>query len=132
MLSIKEIKTIVKELGPIAKQTDLTDFTELQGILLDKLFEQTKLKSIEEVSLVLSIYDNTKTNWLKKGLENVLLYGEFPVTIKEVTKEQFNKDDHYIQQPIEWPDTIKRQHIKHIVMNPKQEYFSLKKTDVDI
>ena len=106
MLNIKEIKTIVKELGLIAKQTDLTDFTELQGILLDKLFEQTKLKSIEEVSLVLSIYDNTKTNWLKKGLENVLLYGEFPVITKEVVIETPATSSVVPAQPAVWPTNV--------------------------
>lgn len=82
MLTIKEIETIVQAFcTPVKSDVKLT---ELQGILLNQLFKQTNLDSIEEVQKVLSLYKDTKSKWLKKGLENVLLHGEFPVVIKEV------------------------------------------------
>ena len=87
MLTINDIKTIVKNFGPHPEdyETGGYNIEKLTGILVSQLFEQTNLKSITEVSLVLDVYETTKADWLKKGLENVLLHGEFPVTIKEVT-----------------------------------------------
>ena len=46
---------------------------------------------------ILNLYKNTKSGWLKAGLENVLLYGEFPVNIKEVTTPM---------QHIVWPHDV--------------------------
>ena len=49
--------------------------------MLKQLYRQTNLNSLKEVALVLGLYETTTVNWLKKGLENVLLQGEFPVAI---------------------------------------------------
>ena len=46
---------------------------------------------------VLSLYKDTKSGWLKAGLESVLLYGEFPVTIREATTPT---------QPFVWPTSV--------------------------
>lgn len=98
MLTIKEIETIVQAFT----ESDVK-LTELQGILLNQLFKQTNLDSIEEVQKVLSLYKDTKSKWLKKGLENVLLHGEFPVTIKEVTNPIIPSVP---TQPFVWPTNV--------------------------
>ena len=80
MLTINEIETIVQAFCT----HDIQD-TDLNRIILNQLLKQTNLETIEEVQKVLNLYKNTKSGWLKAGLENVLLYGKFPVTIEEVT-----------------------------------------------
>lgn len=92
MLTINEIETIVDAFCT----HDIQD-TDLNHIILNKLLKQTNLESIEEVQQVLSLYKDTKSGWLKAGLESVLLYGEFPVTIREVTTPT---------QPIVWPHDV--------------------------
>ena len=92
MLTINEIETIVQEFCT----HDIQD-TDLNRIILNQLLKQTNLEAIEEVQKVLSLYKDTKSKWLKKGLENVLLHGEFPVLIKEVTAPM---------QPIVWPHDV--------------------------
>lgn len=101
MLTIKEIETIVQAFT----ESDVK-LTELQGILLNQLFKQTNLDSIEEVQKVLSLYRDTKSKWLRKGLENVLLHGEFPVTIKEVGMGTTNNPSIVPTQPFVWPTNV--------------------------
>ena len=101
MLTIKEIETIVQAFT----ESDVK-LTELQGILLNQLFKQTNLDSIEEVQKVLSLYKDTKSKWLKKGLENVLLRGEFPVTNKEVGMGTTNNPTIVPMQPLVWPTSV--------------------------
>lgn len=104
MLTIKEIETIVQAFcTPVKSDVKLT---ELQGILLKQLFKQTNLDSIEEVQKVLSLYKSTKSKWLKKGLENVLLHGEFPVVIKEVSMGTTNTPSIIPMQPFVWPTKV--------------------------
>ena len=95
MLTINEIETIVQAFA----ESDVKP-TELQGIFLNQLFQQTNLDSTEEVQKVLSLYKDTKSKWLKKGLENVLLHGEFPVAIKEVGMGTTNNPTIAPMQPI--------------------------------
>lgn len=104
MLTIKEIETIVQAFC-IPAESDVK-LTELQGILLNQLFKQTNLDSIEEVQKVLSLYKDTKSKWLKKGLENVLLRGEFPVTNKEVGMGTTNNPTIVPMQPLVWPTSV--------------------------
>lgn len=101
MLTINEIETIVQAFT----ESDVK-LTELQGILLNQLFKQTNLDSIEEVQKVLSLYKDTKSSWLKEGLENVLLYGEFPVASKEVGMGTTNNPTIVPTQPITWPTNV--------------------------
>ena len=108
MLTIKDIKTIVRSFGPQPENSETGGYKteELTSILVDQLFEQTNLKSITEVSLILDVYETTKTEWLKKGLENVLLDGEFPVAIKEVGMGTTNNPTIVPMQPIMWPTNV--------------------------
>ena len=92
MLTINEIETIVQAFCT----HDIQD-TDLNHIILNQLLKQTNLATIEEVQQVLSLYKDTKSGWLKTGLENVLLYGEFPVTIREVPTPT---------QPFVWPTSV--------------------------
>ena len=92
MLTINEIETIVNAFCT----HDIQD-TDLNHIILNQLLKQTNLETIEEVQQVLNLYKNTKSKWLKAGLENVLLYGKFPVTIEEVTNPT---------QPFVWPTSV--------------------------
>lgn len=119
MLSIKDIKTIVKAFGshPEERNTE-----ELTGILVAQLFEQTNLKSITEVGLVLDLYETTKTKWLKDGLENVLLRGGFPaVTSREVGMG--NTDNPYVvpTQSVVWPTTVPPVKFEHYCNDCKIE-----------
>ena len=108
MLTIKDIKTIVRSFGPQPEDSETGGYKteELTSILVDQLFEQTNLKSITEVSLILDVYETTETEWLKKGLENVLLHGEFPVAIKEVGMGTTNNLTIVPMQPIMWPTNV--------------------------
>lgn len=108
MLTIKDIKIIVRRFGPRPEnsETDGYKTEELTSILVDQLFEQTNLKSITEVSLVLDVYETTKTKWLKKGLENVLLRGEFPVTNTYVGMGTTNNPTIVPTQPLVWPTNV--------------------------
>ena len=108
MLTIKDIKTIVRSFGPQPEDSETGGYKteELTSILVNQLFEQTNLKSITEVSLILDVYETTETEWLKKGLENVLLHGEFPVTIKEVGMGTTNNPTIVPMQPIMWPTNV--------------------------
>ena len=99
MLTIKEIETIVENFSPLHK----VELSELDIILRDQLFKQTNIEAVEEVQKVLNLYNDTKIEWLKKGLENVLLHGEFPVTIKEVTNLNAPSVP---TQPIAWPTSV--------------------------
>ena len=101
MLTINEIETIVDAFCT----HDIQD-TGLNRIILNQLLKQTNLDSIEEVQQVLSLYKDTKSGWLKVGLENVLLYGEFPVTIKEVGMGTTNNPTIVPTQPIVWPTNV--------------------------
>lgn len=101
MLTINEIETIVQAFT----ESDVK-LTELQGILLNQLFKQTNLDSIEDVQKVLSLYKDTKSSWLKAGLESVLLYGEFPVASKEVGMGTTNNPTIVPTQPITWPTNV--------------------------
>ena len=92
MLTINEIETIVDAFCT----HDIQD-TDLNHIILNQLLKQTNLATIEEVQQVLSLYKDTKSGWLKTGLENVLLYGKFPVTIREVPTPT---------QPFVWPTSV--------------------------
>lgn len=89
MLNIEELKTVVNELLSIRQQPQADDKCKkeagIRAVLSNLVFKQTNLKSLSDVQLVLKMFESAETNWLKKGLENVLLHGEFPVTIKEVT-----------------------------------------------
>ena len=98
MLTIKEIETIVQAFCT----HDIKD-TDLNHIILNQLLKQTNLESIEEVQKILSLYKDTKSSWLKAGLENVLLYGEFPVTIKEVANPIMPSVP---AQPFVWPTSV--------------------------
>ena len=98
MLTINEIETIVQTFCT----HDIQD-TDLNRIILNQLLKQTNLESIEEVQKVLNLYKDTKTKWLKKGLENVLLHGEFPVTIREVTNPIM---PNVPTRPIMWPTNV--------------------------
>jgi len=100
MLTINDIKTIVENFSSLHPNANLS---KLDSILVKQLLTQTNLKSITEVDLVLDAYENIKTNWLKKGLENVLLHGEFPVTIKEVTNPIIPSVP---TQPFVWPTNV--------------------------
>ena len=103
MLTIKEIETIVQKFDEAIELGIDTALTEMEYILVKQLYKQTKLDSIEEVRKVLSLYSDTKIKWLKKGLENVLLHGEFQVVIKEVTNPIAPSDS---TQPIGWPISV--------------------------
>ena len=98
MLTINEIETIVHAFCT----HDIQD-TDLNRIILNQLLKQTNLETIEEVQQVLSLYKDTKSKWLKKGLENVLLHGEFPVTIEEVGMGTTNNPSIVPTQPLVWP-----------------------------
>lgn len=98
MLTINEIETIVQAFCT----HDIQD-TDLNRIILNHLLKQTNLETIEEVQQVLNLYKNTKSKWLKAGLENVLLYGEFPVNIKEVGMGTTNNPSIVPTKPIVWP-----------------------------
>lgn len=101
MLTINEIETIVDAFCT----HDIQD-TGLNRIILNQLLKQTNLYSIEEVQKVLSLYKDTKSSWLKEGLENVLLYGEFPVASKEVGMGTTNNPTIVPTQPITWPTNV--------------------------
>ena len=101
MLTINEIETIVDSFCT----HDIQD-TGLNRIILNQLLKQTNLDSIEEVQKVLSLYKDTKSSWLKEGLENVLLYGEFPLNIKEVGMGTTNNPSIVPTQPIVWPTNV--------------------------
>ena len=128
MLTIKEIKVVVESYCPIIHKADIT---ELDNILINQLLKQTNLETIEEVQKVLNLYKNTKSKWLKKGLESVLLTGEFPKVFTTITNTESGKEEHYIQQPIIWPEHPDITY-KPYCYEPKQEYISLKKTNIDI
>lgn len=102
MLTIKEIETIVENFSPLHK----VEFSELDSILINHLLKQTNLEAIEEVQKVLSLYKDAKSKWLKKGLENVLLYGEFPVAINEVGMGTTNNPSIVPAQPFVWPTNV--------------------------
>lgn len=125
MLTIKEIKVVVESYCPIIHKADIT---ELDNILINQLLKQTNLKSIEEVQLVLNMYEKVETKWLKKGLENVLLHGEFPVVIKEVINSTMPSVS---TQFVDWPEHPNITY-KTYCYEPKQESISLKKTNIDI
>ena len=101
MLTINEIETIVQAFCT----HDIQD-TDLNHIILNQLLKQTNLDSIEEVQKVLSLYKDTKSSWLKAGLENVLLYGEFPVASKEVGTGTTNNPTIVPMQPFVWPTNV--------------------------
>lgn len=101
MLTINEIETIVHAFCT----HDIQD-TDLNRIILNQLLKQTNLETIEEVQQVLSLYKDTKSKWLKAGLENVLLYGEFPVAIKEVGMGTANNPTIVPTQPFVWPTNV--------------------------
>ena len=81
---------------------DIQD-TDLNHIILNQLLKQTNLATIEEVQQALSLYKDTKSGWLKTGLENVLLYGKFPVTIEEATAPIMPSIP---TQPFVWPTSV--------------------------
>lgn len=95
MLTINEIETIVDAFCT----QDIQD-TDLNHIILNQLLKQTNLETIEEVQKLLSLYKDTKSSWLKAGLENVLLHGEFPVNIKEVGMGTTNNPTIVPTQPL--------------------------------
>ena len=101
MLTINEIETIVDAFC----NHDIQD-TDLNHIILNQLLKQTNLENIEEVQKVLSLYKDTKSSWLKTGLENVLLYGEFPVASKEVGMGTTNNPTIVPMQPLVWPTNV--------------------------
>ena len=101
MLTINEIETIVQAFCT----HDIQD-TDLNHIILNQLLKQTNLETIEEVQQVLSLYKDTKSSWLKEGVENVLLYGEFPVASKEVSMGTTNNPTIVPTQPITWPTNV--------------------------
>lgn len=101
MLTINEIETIVDAFCT----HDIQD-TDLNHIILNQLLKQTNLATIEEVQQVLSLYKDTKSSWLKAGLENILLYGEFPVAIKEVGMGTTNNPTIVPMQPIMWTTNV--------------------------
>ena len=101
MLTIKEIETIVDAFCT----HDIQD-TDLNHIILNQLLKQTNLETIEDVQQVLSLYKGTKSSWLKEGLENVLLRGEFPVASKEVGMGTTNNPTIVPTQPITWPTNV--------------------------
>lgn len=123
MLTINEIETIVDAFCT----HDIQD-TDLNHIILNQLLKQTNLESIEEVRKILSLYKDTKSEWLKKGLENVLLHGEFPVVIKEVINSTMPSVS---TQFVDWPEHPYITY-KTYCYEPKQESISLKKTNIDI
>lgn len=123
MLTINEIETIVHAFCT----HDIQD-TDLNHIILNQLLKQTNLESIEEVRKILSLYKDTKSEWLKKGLENVLLHGEFPVVIKEVINSTMPSVS---TQFVDWPEHPYITY-KTYCYEPKQESISLKKTNIDI
>lgn len=108
MLTINEIETIVQEFCT----HDIQD-TDLNRIILNQLLKQTNLESIEEVKQVLSLYKDTKSSWLKAGLENVLLQGEFPVTIREVPTPA---------KPIVWPIDVPPVSVPPVKFEPYCNY----------
>lgn len=101
MLTINEIETIVQAFCT----HDIQD-TDLNHIILNQLLKQTNLENIDEVQQVLNLYKNTKSSWLKTGLENVLLYGEFPVASKEVGMGTTNNPTIVPMQPLVWPTNV--------------------------
>lgn len=101
MLTINEIETIVQAFCT----HDIQD-TDLNRIILNQLLKQTNLETIEEVQQVLNLYKDTKSGWLKAGLENVLLHGEFPVAIKEVGMGTTNNPSIVPTQPFVWPTNV--------------------------
>ena len=100
MLTINEIETIVQAFCT----HDIQD-TDLNHIILNQLLKQTNLE-VDEVQQVLNLYKNTKSKWLKAGLENVLLYGEFPVNIKDVGMGTTNNPSIVPTQPFAWPTSV--------------------------
>ena len=101
MLTINEIETIVDAFC----NHDIQD-TDLNRIILNQLLKQTNLETIEEVQKILSLYKDTKSSWLKAGLENVLLYGEFPVASKEAGIGTTNNPTIVPTQPFVWPTSV--------------------------
>lgn len=101
MLTINEIETIVDAFCT----HDIQD-TDLNRIILNQLLKQTNLETIEEVQKILSLYKDTKSSWLKAGLENVLLHGEFPVLIKEIGMGTTNNPSIVPTQPFVWPTSV--------------------------
>ena len=101
MLTINEIEMIVDAFC----NHDIQD-TDLNHIILNQLLKQTNLETIEEVQKILSLYKDTKSSWLKAGLENVLLYGEFPVASKEVGMGTTNNPSIVPTQPFVWPTSV--------------------------
>ena len=97
MLTINEIETIVQTFC----NHDIQD-TDLNHIILNQLLKQTNLETIEDVQQVVSLYKGTKSKWLKAGLENVLLHGEFPVNIEEVGMGTTNNPSIVPTQPLVW------------------------------
>ena len=101
MLTINEIETIVDAFCT----HDIQD-TDLNHIILNQLLKQTNLDSIDDVQKVLSLYKDGKSEWLKTGLENVLLYGEFPAASKEVGMGTTNNPTIVPTQPLVWPTNV--------------------------
>lgn len=88
MLNIEELKTVVKELlatKPKEESNAVCEATGLRAVLISLVLKQTKLRSIDDVQLVLNLFEAAETTWLKDGLKNILLCGGFPaVTNREV------------------------------------------------
>lgn len=114
MLTINEIETIVQAFC----NHDIQD-TDLNRIILNHLLKQTNLETIEEVKKILSLYKDTKSRWLKAGLENVLLYGKFPVTIEEVNTPIMPRVP---MQPIVWPTSVPPVSVPPVKFEPYCNY----------
>lgn len=117
MLTINEIETIVQEFCT----HDIQD-TDLNRIILNQLLKQTNLETIEEVQKILSLYKDAKSGWLKAGLENVLLYGKFPVTIEEVGMGTTNNPSIVPTQPLVWPTSVPPVSVPPVKFEPYCNY----------
>lgn len=110
MLNIEELKIVVKELLATQqkeKSNAVCEATGLRAVLLNLVFKQTKLNAIDDVQLVLNLFEAAETTWLKDGLKNILLCGGFPaVTSREVGMGNTDNPSIFPTQPVVWPTTV--------------------------
>ncbi|MCM1260619.1 MAG: hypothetical protein NC222_06655 [Staphylococcus sp.] len=104
-LNIEQIKVIIKAAEKLTKVNGTKEIADLTNLFLDKVFEQTKIKNLNDLKKIINFYDSYKTaDWFKKGIEEVLLNGNFPCveTIREVIKEV---PTIWPKQLNNWPET---------------------------
>lgn len=96
---------------------------EIGSILVNQLLQQTNLKFLSDVALVLQAYESANAPWLKEGLKNILLHGGFP--IKDIGVGTSSNPTIVPQHPYVWPTTV-----PPVKCEPYCNYNDYKSTDL--